>query len=144
MKRTLAQARRMLEEDLAPNLNDRALREHRRVLEEAEANARRHADQFVSECEAEARSAWDAAVRELSAVRDALDQLAAEGATGRVSAEEYTARLGHLRARQEEAEAELDATGANVDAIERIEGDPAEWFDDLASHHPILMPEFPW
>jgi len=58
-KRTIAEARRALEEDLAPTLNDYWLRTHRATLASAEAKARQEAEKILAPREQEVRAICD-------------------------------------------------------------------------------------
>lgn len=143
-RRPLGQAREILEANIVPRLNDWQATQYREWLDRAENAARAQADSFAAEREAEVRETRDAALRELTAVRDGFDDLRAEGGTGRVSAAAYGERLHVLRERQERAEAALRAAEEKVERIERIEEDPIAWFDDLTRRTPRLLPEVPW
>src|SRR5437899_752015 len=102
-RRTLASARSQLE-DMLPSMNDWQAREARQVLTTLEDEARNQADAYCADREREVREMRDSALRELTAARDAMDALTAEGGTGRISAEEYASRLNGLVGRQFKAE----------------------------------------
>lgn len=51
------------------------------------------ADRYIADREAEVRQARDEGLRELTAVRDAFDDLSAQGAIGRLPGTEYGNRL---------------------------------------------------
>ena len=87
MKRTIAEARRVLEEDAAPHANDYRVRLAREVLAKAEAHAQATANSFLDRNTSELREVRGEALRELTEVRDGLDALATEGATGRIAAQ---------------------------------------------------------
>jgi hypothetical protein len=144
MQRTVAEARRVLEQDVIPRVNDHWANEWRQVLAKAEDEARTVADRFVADREEEVLAARDAALRELTACRDAYDDLTKQGAQGRVSAREYAAALGDLRRRQTAADAAIAQAVEQVEQIEDIEDNPIAFFDQLVTRTPRLKPEFPW
>src|SRR5438105_2307273 len=87
MKRTIADARIVLEQDLAPTMNDYAMRQARTVLEAAEQRARSYAEEYAAKLDEEVRSIRDETGRELAEVRDAMEDLAADGASETIPAE---------------------------------------------------------
>ncbi len=142
-RRTIADARVALERDLAPTLNDFAMREQR-VLAEAEAVATKAAEQRIAAEEQAVVAARDAALHALTDTRDAMDELRRTGATGRVSASDYQARLQALRQQQGAAEQHLAKAEEQVEAIAAIEADPVAYYDELCRRQPALLPHFPW
>jgi hypothetical protein len=143
MKRTITEAQRAFASQL-PHLSDYLANEERQVLAAHEVAAKEHADRFITGHEEEALGLRDEALRELTAVRDALDDLNAEGSTGRVSARDYSARLSDLRARQEIADAQLSKAANLADTMEAVEADPIEWFSGLQERMPHMQVEVPW
>lgn len=140
--RTIAEARAALE--LAPVVSDDMARRYREALEEAENTATAAATERIEAYEGEVRTARDEALRELTAVRDAFDDLSAEGATGRILAGEYAHRLEDLAQRQVAAEERLRAAEEKVGWIEEIEADPLGWADEHLYRFPATRPWFPW
>jgi hypothetical protein len=140
--RTIASARAALD-DMLPHLSDYQVAEARKVLAQLEREARNQATAYVTDREREVREARDSALRELTAVRDAMDELAAEGSTGRVSAQEYAQRLNGLAGRQFKAEDLLTKAEAKVELVEQIETDPIGWFDDLTARTHTWQ-DVPW
>jgi hypothetical protein len=114
---------------------------HAQMLEEAEANARGMATERIASLEQEIKTKRDAALRELTEVRDAYESLARNE---RLSAPDYSKELYTLRERQQAAEAQLARAEELLGTVEEIEQDPLGWFDDLATRQPRLLPEFPW
>jgi hypothetical protein len=143
-KRTIQDARTALERDLAPTLNDHAMREHQAVLAQAEAVATGAADQRIAAQEQSVLAARDAALHALTDTRDAMDELRRHGATGRVAARDYQAQLASLRQQQASAEQTLAKAEEQVEVIAAIEADPVAWFDALCQRQPTLMRSFPW
>ncbi len=143
-RRLLRDARRALEEDVAPTTSDYWTREHTRHVEEAEARARQRAIAFLEEREREVREVRATVLRELTEVRDQLHDLASEGSLGRLSPVMYSERLDALRARQRKAEQRLAKAEESVERISALEADPIAWADDLASRFPHLKEDFPW
>jgi uncharacterized coiled-coil DUF342 family protein len=141
---TLADARRILEDDLAPGLNEFWLRTYRDALAQAEQRARTRAAKYVGDRAAEVEATRDEALKELTSCRDGLDDLAREGKTGRLPASEYNQRLRDLRRRQQAADDQLSEADAIVERIEDIETDPIAWADDIARRLPKLLEEFPF
>src|SRR5262245_4480837 len=108
MRRSLQDARRALEEDLAPTLTDRQLREAQAFMSEAEASARTEAQGHIAAEEREGHNARNQALRALTQVRDRMEELIEEGRSGRVTSEEMTTQLRELTHLQGLAERELD------------------------------------
>jgi hypothetical protein len=144
MRRTIADARQVLEEDLAPTLNDGRLRQAREVLAQAEAQAREAAGAHLDRHEAELREVRQEALRELTEVRDAFDALVAEGAEGRISAKEYADRLDVLGQRRAQADDALAKAAEQVERFQGIEDDPIGFYDELASRFEHMKVDFPW
>lgn len=140
--RTIAEARSALE--LAPVVSDDQARRYREALEEAEHTATAAAVERIEAIETEVRETRDEALRELTAVRDAFDDLSAEGATGRIPSGEYAHRLDDLAHRQVAAEERLRAAEEKVGLIEEIEADPIAWADAHLYRFASTRPEFPW
>ncbi len=143
-RRTLSDARQALEQDVLPMVSDHKAREFQAALAEAEKQATSFAEGYIGDQEQEVRTARDEALRELTAVRDAFDDLLGQGSSGRVPASEYTDQLQELRGRQTQAEAQLAWAEERVTLIEQIEADPIAWFDELASRFPQMKAEVPW
>jgi hypothetical protein len=139
----LAEARRAFEEEILPRVSDHQANEGRRFLQEAEAKAQEQASKRVTSLEQEFRSIRDDALRKLTEVRDDYEALAAEGSSGRISAQDYQARLQDLRRQQQAAEGRLEDAEKLVDQAEAIEGDPIAYYDDLTRRMNMLQ-EWPW
>jgi hypothetical protein len=144
MRRTLADARRSMEQELIPGSSDYVSGQAKAFLEEQERKATKAADSYISERERELVEVRNTALRELAEVRDQLEDLASEGRTGRIPAEHYTSLLHDLRERQAQAEAQLAKGQEQVEAIEQIEEDPIAWFDSLTQRQPHMRMDFPW
>ena len=144
MKRTIVDARRALEEDLIPTVSDHVAKQARQELAAGEAKARRHADSYISEREAEIITMRDAALRELTETRDKLDVLAAQGRDARIPTAEYTARLRELSQRTDRAEDALGQCEELTDRLDEIEQDPIAWFDALTARIPRLVLDWSW
>jgi chromosome segregation ATPase len=142
-RRTIAQARWVLENELpaTPGQVSTALRA---VLGDAEAKARSEADTSAADLERRVLELRDNALRELTEVRDAMDELRTTSANGRASASNHSRRLNELRQQQERAEAKLAEALTHAERIEAIEADPVAYYDDLTSRHPQLLTDFPW
>jgi hypothetical protein len=143
-RRSVLEARQIFEQDVLPNVSDYQATEGRRRLEQIESDARAQADSYAAEREAEIREARDAVLRELTAVRDDLEILTAEGRSGRLPASEYSTELYALRNRQQAAEARLGQAEEKLRQVEEVERDPLAWADSLMQRHPRLRPEVPW
>jgi hypothetical protein len=144
MRRTIADARRTLEEDIAPGLNDGRLRQAQEVLAQAEAQARETARGYLDRQEAEVQEVRQTALRDLTEVRDAFDSLVAEGAEGRISAREYAERLDALGQRHARADDALAKAAEQVERFEGVEDDPVGFYDELASRFEHMKVDFPW
>src|SRR5207244_3278532 len=118
--------------------------EYRAALSEAEAQARKFVDDYISGQEQGVRTGRDEALRELTAVRDEFGDLLAEGSSGRLPAAEYADRLNELRARQAQAEAQLQQAEEKVAQIEKVETDPIGYYDQQAARFQHLRVEVPW
>jgi DNA mismatch repair ATPase MutS len=143
-RRTLSEARRVLEEDIAPQATDYQMRQYREALTALESVAKEHADDFTQQREEEALSIRESALRDLTEVRDGYDDLKAAAGTGRLTAAEANTQLRQLRQRQDEAETQLAKAEELTEWIEHIEGDPVAFFDDLTTRMPTLKLEVPW
>jgi hypothetical protein len=143
-RRTILGARQAFEMDVLPVVSDYQANAARQVLEAIEADARRQASQHAATIEADIREAEAPAVRELAEVRDAIDDLRAEGLGGRISARDYGARLDALAERQVLAEERLRIAEGRVAEVEAVETAPLEWFDSMQRRLPALMSEVPW
>jgi hypothetical protein len=141
---TISEARAVFEEQVLPQVNDHQAREARSILEAAEKQAQSFAAEYISDREREVRESRDQALRELTEVRDSLDDLRVEGGTGRVSAREYADRLEALHRRQEAAEAAMEEAQDKVSLIEQIETDPITFYDEMAERFEHMKVEVPW
>lgn len=142
MKRTLVDARRAADAVL-PQISDYQASLLREWLRGEEARAKQEATEFVMAREGEVLSMRDDALRELTTVRDAYTELAAEGGTGRISAHDYTERLNELKVRQAAADQHLAEATHIADRMEEIEDAPVEWFSGLQERMPHMMSETP-
>lgn len=142
-RRTIAQARWTLENNVT-GVPGQVTAAYRAALEAAEAKAREEADAAAADLERQALELRDGALRELTDVRDAYDELRTSTATGRVSASDHSRRLSELRQRQEQAETKLADALVQAERIEAIEADPVAYYDDFTSRHPQLLQDFPW
>jgi chromosome segregation ATPase len=143
-KRTLGDARRVLEEDVIPRVSDHWAAEYRRVLGSGEADAKQRASRYVDDLAKEIDKLRDEALRDLSSCRDELEDLAREGKTGRLAADVFTDELHKLHRRQDQAEAMLTEAEKKLEQVESIEGAPLDWYDGLARRIPSMLKEFPW
>jgi predicted ATPase len=144
MKRTIADARQALEQDVAPGLNDHRMRELQAVVKAEEDKARARAASYVEQREGEVRAIRDEALRLLTEARDRMEELTSAARLGRVPAQEVAGQLQEARRQQQQAEAELARAEAIVARIESVEDDPVAFVDDLFRRNPQLMPEWPW
>jgi len=144
MKRSIADARRALEEDLIPSSSDHVAAKARSELAANEAKARKYADGYVGEGEAEILTMRDAALHALTETRDELDALTAQGREARIPTSEYAARLRELSQRRERAEDALGQCEALTDRLGQIEQDPTAWFDALTQRMPRLVMDWSW
>ena len=144
MKRTIADARRALEEDVVPSASDHVAAKARSELAANEAKARKHADGYVGEREAEILTMRDAALRALTEARDELDALTAQGREARMPAAEYSQRLRELSQRRQQAETALGQCEELTDRLGEIERDPCAWFDALTARMPRLVMDWRW
>jgi hypothetical protein len=141
--RTLTEARVALDE-MAPRLSDYWTDVYKQVLTAYENKAQQAAADQVALQEQEARELHRDALQDLTAARDAYEEVARESGTGRVSAEDLSKRLYAARAQQAKAEHVLAQVADIADQVERIEQDPLAWFSDLQSRMPRLRTETPW
>ena len=88
-RRTLSEARSLLESTILPNANPYWTERYGQVLDAAEARAREVANQRIESDATDIAERIKAAQRELTEVRDELESLAAEGAEGRIDAATY-------------------------------------------------------
>ena len=144
MKRSIADARRALEEDLIPNSSDHVAKQARQELAANEQKAKQHADGYVGEREAEILTMRDAALRALTETRDELDALAAQGREARIPTAEYTQHLRELSQRKDRAEDALSQCEELTDRLGEIEADPCRWFDALTARMPGLILDWSW
>ena len=143
-RRTIGEARRLLERDLLPRVGDYWGKVYNDELDRAEQHAKQYADQHISDREKEIKEVRNSSLRELTEVRDALQSLEAEGKRARIGAAEYNQRLAELRQRQRVAEAALSKAEEEVDEVEEVETSPVEWYDSLSRRMPTLRREFSW
>ena len=143
MKSTIAQARSRFDSQVLPRVSDHRARELRTVLDEAEAQARTVASQHVAQHEARIQEMRQSALQELTAVRDAYDDLAPRAG---MPAGEFSAQLRDLRHRQQRAEGQLTRAEEIVALIEGVEADPVAWFDGLSERFPAarITREWSW
>jgi hypothetical protein len=143
-RRTLSEAKQILEQDVIPSVSDHWAREFRGQLEVAENRARERAASFAEERAAEVIENRTEALKMLAAARDGFDDLASLGKRGEVSARDFTAQLLELRQQQQDAEALLAQAEEKLAIVEQVEADPVRWFDDLARRTPSIMEDFAW
>ena len=144
MKRTIADARRALEEDVVPSASDHVAAKARSELAANEQKAKQHADSYIAEREAEILTMRDAALRALTEARDELDALTAQGKEARIGTAQYTQRLRELSQRRKGAEDALGQCGELTDGLDEIEQDPIAWFDALTARMPRLVMDWSW
>lgn len=144
MRRTIADARRALEEEVAPRANEYGMRKARAVLEAAERHATEYATRVLDDTEPLLRETIDESSRELAEVRDALDDLRREAKDGRISASDYATRLSELRDRQTRAEVALSEAEDRIADVEKIEDDPIAYYDAQSERFRHLQRSFPW
>ena len=144
MKRTIADARRALEQDVIPSASDHVAAKARAELAANEAKARKHADGYITEREAEILTMRDTVLRALTEARDELDALTAQGRDARIGTAEYTQRLRELSQRRERAEDALSQCEELTDRLGEIERDPCAWFDALTQRMPRLVMDWSW
>lgn len=145
MRRSLANARRELDE-IKVTLSDAKLHMYQGMLRRMENEAQEHARRAVQASEERAKEHRDDASMELAAVRDELGDLSGDGASGRISSDDYAERLAHLRQRQSAAEDQLGEAERLADEVDAVLSDPIAWYDDLASRMPKsnMRRDFPW
>jgi hypothetical protein len=143
-RRTLREARKVLDDDVARRVNDVQLRDLTAVMEEEEQKARATVgEMIVGESEA-VNQMRSEALRALTEVRDKADALVAQAQEGRISAEEYAARLDDLAERQQQAESRLEEASTKVNYLERGEEDPIAFYSDLQQRIPTMRADLPW
>lgn len=143
-RRTMADARRALEEEVIPRVSDHWANEYRTFLESAESVARKQADEFFERREGEILGVREEALKSLTEVRDEYDALQSGIGTGLLPARDATLSLRSLRRRQEEAEALLGRAEHEVERLEELESDGGiAWMDDVMQRSGQLR-EFPW
>src|SRR5262245_10950489 len=100
MRMTLTQLRAHIEEVVVPSASDYMAAQARGLLSRAEEQARTYAAAYVAQRADEVDHVRIDALHELTEIRDAFDDLTAEGKAGRMPASEYGDRLDTLSARQ--------------------------------------------
>src|SRR5262245_32632169 len=98
-RRTVADARASLEQSL-PHLTEYWKTRWTRLLEEKEGRAKNRAARRVEQGADEAMALRDAALRDLTEVRDGLDDLSREGKEGRITSQQYLSRMEELKGKQ--------------------------------------------
>lgn len=144
MRRTIAQARLVFEQEVLGRVTDYQRSEFEAMIREREKLAQREASSFVDSQLADAMSMRDDALRELTEVRDESDDLPREIGEARVAADDFALRLNELRARRENADTRLREADAVCASIDEAEADPVAWFDATLARSPQLMPDWPW
>ena len=139
-KRTLREARLALEMDILPRANDSTARGFTEALEAAE----NHAKDFAADHVASQADAIDEAIkateRDLSEVRDGCETL--ERDSIELTPREYTTRMNDLRAKETQANNDLELLQNRIDTLSAVESDPIAFFDRVTP--PIARTEFPW
>lgn len=139
-RRTLVEARSVLESTILPRVNDFWAQAYRRVLDDAEAEAKatatEHADRQAKALSAGIRDQQ----RELTEVRDGYEMLTADADS--FSAAEYARRLHALRDRERKATAALAKLEERVASVADVEERPIEFVDRITP--PIAQREWPW
>src|ERR1700675_4520410 len=137
MKRTVAAARRALDEDVIPGLSDYWANKFRALMAEEEARARAIAAEHVAQQSAEVLKARKRAMEELTRIRDASEDLNSAVKVGRIDARDAARQLSDIRARQKLAETALATAEEKVAGIEKVEADPIAYTDDLMQRTPL-------
>jgi hypothetical protein len=141
-RRTITSARQAFD-DLAPSLNPEMYRRLQGELRQASAGALTLATRYVDESITDALNAREDVLTEWCTVRDGYASLAAEAATGRLTAREMNERLEALRQQQRALDRHSATVGQRVETVERIEGDPEGWADEtFYDRYQHMQPEF--
>jgi hypothetical protein len=142
-RRTLAEASDELDRML-PLLNDYHAQKLKAALAEAQAAAGQYVTEHVENMEREALEQRTAALQELTAVRDAMDDLAPQIHAGRISAKDGAVALAELHQRQQAAETQLARVAEVADSMGAIEDDPLAWYSEVQERLPSLRWDAPW
>src|SRR5262249_52933119 len=121
MKRSLADARRTLEEDIARDMTELRLRDARAFMNDAEEAARQQAEQYIRGQEQEAQALRTQALHQLTDARDGMESLMEQASLDNITSTEYAARLRELSTLQRQAEASLAQATTHFERIEEIE-----------------------
>lgn len=142
MRRTIAAFKHDFETNILPGVSDYNANRIKKLIAEAETEARLRAKAHVEELERQVLSLRDEALHELTEVRDSFDDLARDGQDARVRAADYSSKMAELRKRQDQAEEQLAHAEAIVEDLEAVEADPIEWFDKFTQRMPMLMKDW--
>jgi hypothetical protein len=138
-RRTITEARAILETDILPRVNDYTARSFRGRLEAAEARA---IDTAGAAADREAKAIAFAMMdiqRELTEVRDAYES---EAAWDTLDAKEYARSLADLRRRERQATEALKTIEERIASVAEWEEHPIEFFDRITP--PMAREIFEW
>ena len=141
-RRTIAQARRILEQDIAPVVNDHVRRQYEAEINAASGQAKAAADRMLTRIINNMQSQRDEVLAEVCSLRDDFQALTDQGQLGTLSADDYHDRLKELQTRQRAlSRKERDLVGM-AERAEQIETDPEAYGDSLFAKFPQTQPDF--
>lgn len=141
-RRTIAEARRILEQDLAPVVNDHVRRQYETEINAAAGKAKAVADRMLNQIVHSMQEQRDEVLAEVCALRDDFQALTDEGALGTLSANEYHDRLKELQTRQRALSRKEQELVGMADRAASIEEDPEAYGDALFAKFPANRPDF--
>lgn len=142
MQRTIADARRVLE-DNAATVNPPVYRDMEAEITAAEKEARSRADSYASGIYDRHVTIGTQTGEALCTVRDTARRLAADLRAGRITAAEGTKQWNQLRAEARRLAAANERLAGEVDRLAAIEDDPVTFYDEtIHAKYPNLRPNF--
>ena len=136
---TIAEARQVVE-DMRTTLHPEVANDCLKVIAAAETEAKVRADNFIERNFGETLEVGSSAADYHCELRSDARSLAAEIASGALTASEAADRLSDIRGRRRRNLASVSSIEAKAALIERIEEDPIGWHDSVRRKTPALPP----
>ena len=141
-RRTIAEARRMLDENAA-TLNPPTYRDFDNEIKEHERDVRTRAESYVGEIYDRHAATGQATGEGLCTIRDHARTLTADLRAGRITAAEGAKRWNELRAQARRLNSTNTNLRAEADRLAAIEQDVVAWYDEtIHAKYPDLRPDF--
>lgn len=141
MQRTIAEARRMLDEqNLAPARRRELQREVDRIVGERVALMHRHQVDHIAMLDATIGNVKSALYENKVKVRALVEK----GKIGDMTAAEYGARFEELRRDRERLVKQAESIESRVEDVARMEDDAEGYLDELFERFPAQRPDFPF